>query len=612
MSPHWSPLTKQIVVISGLVGLVWLFSRFSQILGPLVVAILLAYFLNIPIHWLVRRTGWPRIGVIVGVYVVFLLLLILAPALLTPRIVALVRSLAGLIAQLAQELGQRSLQPVQVMPGVQIEFARLYEQLSGAIQALLSPAATGALSLVFTVASSLLWLGFVLVVSFWLVKDYPLFVRYITDRIPSEYRGELLRLGRELAMVWDGFIRGQLSVGIVVGLFLAAVLSLIGMPNGVALGLFAGLMELVPTIGPTFAGALATLAAFFLGSTYLPLSNSWFAVLVALIFILTFQLDSVFLIPRLVGQRVRLHPLVVFIGLIAGAQVAGVLGILLASPTIASLRVIISYVIAKLLDREPFEPLPAPPDLAAQWRELLRERGIEVLLFDLDGTLVETDDVVVRMWATRVAPLKRVIPALEPEQAIRWVIGRMEGPASLALTLLDRLAWDEQGLDWAEQLHRKLARRPPEAFVAVPGAVEAIRLLRTRYRLGIVTTRRLADVKQFLRQEGLEECFEVIVARDTYPLLKPHPGPILYAAQMLGVKVDRCVVIGDTMMDIAAAQAAGALSIGVLSGFGQRDDLAQADLVVSSVFELLDWMLMNGISPSARPHGPKGTNGLLS
>ncbi|MCS7221403.1 MAG: AI-2E family transporter [Anaerolineae bacterium] len=612
MSPRWSPLTKQIVTISGLVGLIWLISRFSQILGPLMMAIILAYFLNIPVRWLVRRTGWPRTGVVIGVYIAFLLLLILAPALLTPRVVTLVRSLAGLVAQLAQELGRLSLQPIQVMPGVQVEFARLYEQLSGAIQALLSPAATGALSLVFTIASSLLWLGFVLVVSFWLVKDYPLLIRYVTDRIPSEYRGELVRLGRELVMVWDGFVRGQLSVGIVVGLFLAVVLSLIGMPNGVALGLFAGLMELVPTIGPTVAGVLATLAAFFLGSTYLPLNNTWFALLVALIFILTFQLDSVFLIPRFVGRRVRLHPLVVFIGLIAGAQVAGVLGILLASPTIASLRVIVSYVIAKLLDREPFEPLPSPPDLAAQWRELLRERGIEVLLFDLDGTLVETDDVVVRTWARRVAPLKRMIPALEPERAVRWIVGRLEGPASLALLVLDRLAWDEQALDWAEWLTRQLARRPPEALVAVPGAVETIRHLRTRYRLGIVTTRRLADVKQFLRQEGLEECFEVIVARDTYPLLKPHPGPVLHAAQMLGVKAERCALVGDTMMDIAAAQAAGAVSIGVLSGFGQRDDLAQADLVVDSVFDLLDWMFMDGAQVSARPHSPEGANGLLS
>ncbi len=611
MSPRWSPLTKQIVVIGSMVGLIWLIARFSQVLGPLVVAIILAYFLNIPVRWLVRRTGWPRTGVIIGVYMAFLLLLVLAPALLTPWVVALVRSLAGLVAQLAQELGQRSLQPVQVMPGVQVEFAALYEQLSGAVQALLSPAATGALSLVFTVASSLLWLGFALVVSFWLVKDYPLFVRYVTDRIPPEYRGELLRLGRELAAVWDGFVRGQLSVGIVVGLFLAVVLSLIGMPNGVALGLFAGLMELVPTIGPTIAGTLATLAAFFLGSTYLPLSNTWFAILVALIFILVFQLDSVFLIPRLVGRRVHLHPLVVFIGLIAGAQVAGVLGILLASPTIASLRVLVSYVVAKLLDREPFEPLPSPPDLAAQWRELLRERGVEALLFDLDGTLVETDDVVVRTWATRVAPLQRVIPALEPERAVRWIVGRLEGPASFALTLLDRLAWDEQMLDWAERLNRKLARRPSEALVAVPGAVEAIRHLRARYRLGIVTTRRLADVEQFLRQEGLEGCLDVIVARDTYPLLKPHPGPVLHATQMLGVEVERCALVGDTAVDVAAAQAAGALAIGVLSGFGQRDDLAQADLVVNSVFDLLDWMLIDGDQASARPHGLEGVNGLL-
>ncbi len=590
MSPRWSPLTKQIVVISGLAAMAWMISKFGEIIGPLVVGIILAYFLNIPVRWLVRRTGWPRTAVVIGVYVAFLVLLILAPALLTPRVVGLVRALVGTLADLTQEMGQRMQQPLVLFPGIQIELSSLYDQLSGALQAVLSPFATSALTLVFGVASGLLWLVFVLVVSFWLVKDHSIIIGYIVDHIPVAYRGEMVRLAQELAHIWDAFVRGQLTVGIIVGTFLSVALSIIGMPNAVAFGMLAGAMELIPSIGPTVAGVLTVLVAYFQGSSYLPLSNLWFAVLVAALFIAVFQLDGVILIPRFVGRRVRLHPLVVFVGLIAGARVAGVLGILLASPTIASLRVITGYVVAKLLDQEPFEPLPSPPDLETRWRGLLRGRAVEALLFDLDGTLVETDEELVRVWAMRIAPLKRVIPALDPERVVRWWLARLEGPISMVIALLDQRSMDERALDWIERLHRVLGYPSAEAFVPVPGAVEAIRQLGERYRVGIVTTRRLAEAQEFVRQNGLEECVEVIVARDNYPRLKPHPGPILHAAQELGVEVERCAVVGDTAVDIAAAQAAGALAIGVLSGFGQKDDLESADLVVDSVFDLLDWL----------------------
>jgi predicted PurR-regulated permease PerM/phosphoglycolate phosphatase-like HAD superfamily hydrolase len=588
--PRWSTLTKQIVLISSLIGLVWLISRFSQIIGPLVIAVIVAYFLNIPVRWLVRRTGWPHTAVVAGVYLSFLTLLILAPALLTPRVVALMRALAGSLTEVTQELAQRSQQPIQIMPGVQVTFATLYEQAIGALQSLLSPAATSALTLAFGIASSLLWLAFILVVSFWLVKDQALLTRYLIERTPPEYRDELAHLGRELATVWDGFVRGQISVGIVVGVILSILLWLVGMPNAVALGLLAGALELIPSIGPLTAGTLGALVAFTQGSTYLPLSNLWFAILVALIYISVFQLDNVFLIPRFVGRRVHLHPLVVFVGLIAGAQVAGVLGILLASPTIACLRVLVSYGIAKLLDQDPFAALQTPPDARARWRGLVRGRKVQALLFDLDGTLIETDDLIVTSWALRLAPLQRVIPALNPQRFARWLLGTLEGPTNLLITILDRIAWDERAFAWVDAISRRLAYRPPEAFVAVLGAPEAIRELRARYRLGIITTRRLEEARRFVREEGLGNCFDVIVARDTYPLLKPHPGPLLYAAEALHIDIEHCAMVGDTAVDIMAAQAAGALAIGVLSGFGHPESLARADLVVDSVFDLLDWM----------------------
>ena len=84
----------------------------------------------------------------------------------------------------------------------------------------------------------------------------------------------------------------------------------------------------------------------------------------------------------------------------------------------------------------------------------------------------------------------------------------------------------------------------------------------------------------------------VIAGREDTWRIKPHPSPILYACEQLGVPVERCLMVGDTKVDIWAARASGARSIGVLCGFGSRDELesAGADRILAITSELKDWM----------------------
>jgi phosphoglycolate phosphatase-like HAD superfamily hydrolase len=107
----------------------------------------------------------------------------------------------------------------------------------------------------------------------------------------------------------------------------------------------------------------------------------------------------------------------------------------------------------------------------------------------------------------------------------------------------------------------------------------------------VVTTRSQADVESFLSREELQELLTVVVTRDSSQRLKPHPQPVRDAAEKLDVDVTRCALVGDTRVDIRAAKAAGALAIGVLSGFGERKDLVQADLILEDVTELEQWLL---------------------
>ena len=103
-----------------------------------------------------------------------------------------------------------------------------------------------------------------------------------------------------------------------------------------------------------------------------------------------------------------------------------------------------------------------------------------------------------------------------------------------------------------------------------------------------MTTRGLEDAEAFLDQHDLRDMFDVIVTRETTWRLKPHPEPIRTAAELLGVPVERCVMVGDTTVDVKSAERAGARAVAVRCGFGTPSELEQAgaDVVMDCIPDL--------------------------
>ena len=590
MDTRWSPLTKGIVIVGSLIGVVWVLFRFSRLLPPLIVALMLAYLVNLPVSWIVRRTGWPRTPVVAGVFILLLVLVALASALITPGLVAQVRALNLDIQGVISAIQQLTAEPL-ILFDVEIPTSELVSQVTGTLTDLLSSFASNAISFAFGVASTIGWLIFILVISFYLVKDAGEFTRYVAERIPPAYQEEFRRLGQELAKTWDAFFRGNLIVSLLDGLILSIALSIVGLRNAVTLGLIAVVLTLIPSIGSVLAAVPAVLLALFQGSTYLPLSNFWFAFLVGMIYLVTFQVENLYLMPRIMGRRLRLHPAVVIAGSVAGALLGGMLGVLLAAPVISSLQVIGGYIYRKLFDLEPFA-VPAIPlgELGVQWKGLIAGRAVEAVLFDLDGTLIETDDALVEQWAARLGRVARLLPGGDTRRAARRLMMAVQGPVNWLLLWLDRLGLDDETSTLVKQLRQLCDHTALSDCRLVDGAVETVRSLADRYRLGVVTTRERAEVEAFLAREGLREFLPVVIGRDTCRRLKPHPQPVQEAARQLGVEVTRCALVGDTRVDIRAAKAAGALAVGVLSGFGEREDLREADLILEDVTKLEEWL----------------------
>lgn len=216
------------------------------------------------------------------------------------------------------------------------------------------------------------------------------------------------------------------------------------------------------------------------------------------------------------------------------------------------------------------------------------EVRIKVIFFDLDGTLIDTDDAILEAVVRRLGRLGAVFPDGNPRGFFRRAMLAAEAPVNHVVTLLDKLGLDDNLFSIGDRLRRFRGLGVPGRFLAVEGVVDMIRALSGRYRLGIVTTRSRRDALAFLQQYGLERFFHVVATRDDTSRLKPHPEPLQYALGLLGLSPAESVMVGDTAADIVSAKAAGSYAIGVLCGFGERDDLmrAGADLIVERTAEL--------------------------
>ena len=221
------------------------------------------------------------------------------------------------------------------------------------------------------------------------------------------------------------------------------------------------------------------------------------------------QVENNFLVPRIIGSRLRLPPIIVFVGMLAGASLAGVLGLLLAAPVIATTRVVLRYVYAKLLDRKPF-----PMDTISDRVRELGPAKFDAILFDLDGTLIESDDTLVRSLAGRLAPISRVLPKRDPAAAARHLVMAVESPANGAVTLLDRLGLDRHVFALAERLRKRPGATKTASFEPMDGTRELLQQLSQRYALGIVTTRPGSEVQAFVEQQALTDVIRVITARE--------------------------------------------------------------------------------------------------
>ncbi|GAB2804120.1 AI-2E family transporter [Halomonas shantousis] len=329
----------------GAVVTIWLLVLLEPILMPFFVSMILAY-LGDPLTDRLEARGLSRRLSVSVVFMILIGALILASLILIPMLGRQLGQLIEAFPLIFTWVQTRILPEVQSLTG--IDFTADLDQLRSTLMANWRETGTYAAALLAQVSRSGLafavWVGnlaLIPVVTFYLLLDWDHLKGRIQELLPRRVEPSATRLAKECDEVLSAFLRGQLLVMLSLGAIYATGLSLLGVRFGLLIGLLAGLASIVPYLGVIVGITIAAVVAFFQFGEWLPLLG------VGAVFAVGQIAESTLLQPLLLGDKIGLHPVAVIFAVLAGGQLFGFTGILLALPVAAVIMVLLRFVLER-------------------------------------------------------------------------------------------------------------------------------------------------------------------------------------------------------------------------------------------------------------------------
>jgi predicted PurR-regulated permease PerM len=351
LNQGWSRTTRYLALIIVLTSLIWLLLAVRALIGPLVIAALLAYVLNPAVTLITTRTKLSHRLSVSLVYILFLATLAVISFLFVPVVVNQAKRLSLELQNIEVQLEDAWASPVTFL-GFDLSLDELLAELQGISTPLLR--SERIFKVLKATTTNLAWVLVIVVIPYYLLQDWEHLREWLIRLAPEAYQPDVRRLYQELKAVWRAYLRGQLLLMLVVGVLTSLGSAAVGLPGAVVLGLLAGLLDLIPSLGPTATMVVAALVGWFEGSTYLPLSNALFTVVVVALYTLVQLVENVWLQPRIMGRSLRLHPGLVFVAVVGALALAGALVALIIVPLIGSAVVVGRYVHRRMLALEPW------------------------------------------------------------------------------------------------------------------------------------------------------------------------------------------------------------------------------------------------------------------
>jgi predicted PurR-regulated permease PerM len=353
MGARWSNTTKRVVVALFALAALYIVYRAGDIVRPFVWAGVLAYVLLPLVALLERRLSMPRTAAAAVVFLGLLAAIIGGGRILVPLAIDQVRDLQRTLPSLVAN-AQNTLAETADQVGLEDLDALLVS--SAGVSDLTQMVASRAVPFIVGLGHFLLELLVFLIATFFLLRDSPRLFQWLRRVLPASQRNELIPLFAQVNTLLGRYVRGQMFLIGVMSTVTFIGLSILQIPFALLLGLMTGVLEVIPIVGPITAGAIACLVALGHPAPW-GLSQIWYVALVAAMYTVLRHSEDYFVIPLVIGRIVRLHPAVVIFSLLTGGALYGLLGVLIAVPVAATLRLVLIYVGAKLRDEDPFPQL---------------------------------------------------------------------------------------------------------------------------------------------------------------------------------------------------------------------------------------------------------------
>ena len=356
-SPTWTTTTKLIIGLTLVAIFAGVFIYYRTIVSLMILAFIITYLFQPVVSWLTEKTGmsWR-----LSTTLVFILLIIFLMGLLTGAGLAIAQQLNGLVKvvqEFANNLPELADNLTDFLPQYGaisdlIDLNDLANRLLEALQPLLGQAGSLVGSVATGAAVSIGRIFFIVFVAYFILSESQR-VGEIDIQIP-QYDYDIRRMSRQMRNIWESFFRGQIIIFVMVFVVYLIVLSALGVRYSLALAALTGLAIFIPYVGLWTASIVMVLVTFFQPTNYFGLLPWQYSILVlGIALFINFIFDN-YISPRFLGRTLDIHPAAVLVAALFMANLFGLVGIFLAAPSVATIKVIGLYVFRKMFDQDPW------------------------------------------------------------------------------------------------------------------------------------------------------------------------------------------------------------------------------------------------------------------
>ncbi len=356
-SPSWSTTTKLVIGLTLVAIFAGVFLYFRSIVSLLILAFIITYLFQPLVIFLTKKTGlsWR-----LSTTLLFLLFVILLIGLLTGAGLAIAQQLTDLVGLLQDFVGNLPTLATDLTTflekfgiGDLVNLNDLANRLLETIQPMLGQAGSIVGSVATGAAVSIGRIFFVVLVSYFILSESHRVGGISIDQIP-QYDYDIRRMSRQLRAIWASFFRGQIIIFLIVFVVYLLVFSALGVRFSIALAALTGLAVFLPYIGIWITGIVLLLVTFFQPFNYFGLVPwQYSGLMLAVTLVINFSFDN-YITPRFFGRTLDIHPAAVLVAALLMASLLGLVGIFLAAPVVATLKLVGFYVLRKMFDLDPW------------------------------------------------------------------------------------------------------------------------------------------------------------------------------------------------------------------------------------------------------------------